>query len=1627
MHTNEICASYEPCAACQPVCSPPFCFCKIDAETRCGIAGAVFELQGNAYRWSATSDPCGVVRFPALRPGTYQLTETAPPPGYTGIETVFTVTVDCCGCLFVDGRPVCRFSIPNTPTSPGGTLRGVKFSTVDGRRLSGAVFELRNASGVVATAVSSEDGRFSIGPLSPGRYTLVETQPPSGFLPVASSHLVEVAEDGTVTVDGFVFDEVAIGNTPRTAEVLFQKRDAATGLPLSGVRFELVAGSTAYASAVSDENGIVNFGPIVAGTYRIRELSAPAGYLPLSRELTAVVAPDGSVTIDGIPAEQYVLDNTPLPDLTLNKDDGEGRPLSGARYRLSGPSGSTELATDDSGTLTFASLSPGVYTLTEISPPNGFEPDPTVRRITVREDGVIEIDGQITSTLRVSDRRILYDVRFIKRDALSGNPLAGAVFELFTTAGPIGTAVSDNEGAVDFGAVAPGSYLLRELTPPSGYDPDPTTYEVVVSADGSVTIGGTPAADFTAQNLLSQYEVSFTKRSTEDRTPVAGAQFELSQGSMLIASGTSDSAGRIDLGRVAPGSYTLRETAAAPGFLPYSVVHTVEVSADGRVTIDGAAAETFVAGNTPYPDFAVYKVNENGLPLAGARFELRSGSGVYQAVSDTSGYARFPSLAPGAYTLTELSPPPGYQPNGTVYTLTVGEDGSIYVDGSLTDMLTVTNFPTLFDAAFSKRDFVTGTPVTGAQFELRSDSGAYQAVSDTFGYVRFGGLFPGFYTLTETSPAPGYLPHTDIHNVYVDELGNVTIDGLAAEDFVIGNRILPSFTVHKTDPAGVPTAGAQFTLYRGGTPVQVLETGVDGNALFDQLEPGVYTLMETAPPPGFDPNPTVYTVTVGPDGSITIDGTAADILQVTNTPSLYALSFLKINADSGATLAGARFALYQNGSEIASAFSDANGFVDFGSLPAGAYTLRETQPPEGFSADTADRTVLIGTDGSVTIDGIPSSQYRAENLVSATLTAFKYALGAPLPGAVYELTLGGVPIATQTADQDGRMVFTGLRPGDYQLREVSVPAGYMPVTPVTNVTVLDDGSIAENGVPVAAVNLENRPVNDVLRFVKLNGAGQPLASAEFTLYDGTTAVRQAVSDANGVVDFGAGLAPGTYTLRETRAPDGFAENGQIYQVVVDIYGDITIDSAAPDRFSVQNKPLFALSIRKYDRDNLRPLEGAVYQVRRQDGTVVGEYTTNIDGLIELPDLEPGEYTVTEIQPPPGYRPDPTIWPVTVTAGTPAVLSLLNERLGYSFYFRKIDRDTGIGLPDAWFELIGPSIYTAVSDGGGFVRFDDVLPGYYQMDEIIAPPGYLAETYRYDVEVLEGGQVLINGQPSEIFEARNFRYPSFRVLKVDQNGQPLPDAQFQLLENGQIIQVQWTGPDGLVQFEDVPPGFYRLVESVPPAGYRPDPTEYEVYVDELGHVYFNGIEQDPFIVVDYPETLTITGQKRWVDRNPDHRPSQVRIVLYQNGVEYASILLDPRTQTDFEFTDLPIYDENGVPYDYTVDEVSSYPGYEKTVEGTIITNTLRYYVLTVYYEDEFGNILGQNRYLVPAFSSFTVYAPALAGYHVVSAPEFTVDSMTSDMTHTFYYARNISTLQAGRVWNEAFYWPPQSDS
>ena len=108
-------------------------------------------------------------------------------------------------------------------------------------------------------------------------------------------------------------------------------------------------------------------------------------------------------------------------------------------------------------------------------------------------------------------------------------------------------------------------------------------------------------------------------------------------------------------------------------------------------------------------------------------------------------------------------------------------------------------------------------------------------------------------------------------------------------------------------------------------------------------------------------------------------------------------------------------------------------------------------------------------------------------------------------------------------------------------------------------------------------------------------------------------------------------------------------------------------------------------------------------------------------------------------------------------------------------------------------------------------------------------------------------------------------------------------------------------------------------------------------------------------------------------------------------------------------------------------MSSYPGYEKTVEGTIITNTLRYYVLTVYYEDEFGNILGQNRYLVPAFSSFTVYAPALAGYHVVSAPEFTVDSMTSDMTHTFYYARNISTLQAGRVWNEAFYWPPQSDS
>lgn len=189
--------------------------------------------------------------------------------------------------------------------------------------------------------------------------------------------------------------------------------------------------------------------------------------------------------------------------------------------------------------------------------------------------------------------------------------------------------------------------------------------------------------------------------------------------------------------------------------------------------------------------------------------------------------------------------------------------------------------------------------------------------------------------------------------------------------------------------------------------------------------------------------------------------------------------------------------------------------------------------------------------------------------VTGTFTAIKYdqETGLPLAGARYTLYQNGNPLAGATSDSSGRLSFANVAPGEYTLIETIVPAGYLPERTSHQVIVDGRGKVTIDGSPA-----ENFPLYDVpnreaqVSFQKIDAdTGQPLEGAVFALPNGVVAI----SGSDGMVDFGT-FGPGTYTIHEITAPQGYTAVKTDFIVVVTAEGAVFIDETPIENFAAKN-------------------------------------------------------------------------------------------------------------------------------------------------------------------------------------------------------------------------------------------------------------------------------------------------------------------------------------------------------------------------------------------------------------------------------------------------------------------------
>ncbi|MFE0577681.1 choice-of-anchor A family protein [Streptomyces sp. NPDC058874] len=305
------------------------------------------------------------------------------------------------------------------------------------------------------------------------------------------------------------------GPVPVTGAVSVLKRDGATGAALAGARFELwresngtaglqttgpgadtlVAGCTTPADGLCEQTTGL-------GTYYWRETQAPPGY-----ELPDQPVHELTLTAENAQAGvRHEADNRRTPEppdgarVVLRKTDREtGLPLAGARFELwresngtAGlqpvtPGGDTRLdgacVTDAQGTCTVELPVGRTYYWRETAVPAGYEPpqDPVTAFDLTQGDVA---DGIVVAVPNTRSERYEGSIRVLKKDAKTGRPLRGAVFEVWQeTNGTAGLqtrginadrraadgCATDRGGVCDFGPLPEGWYYLVETAVPEGY------------------------------------------------------------------------------------------------------------------------------------------------------------------------------------------------------------------------------------------------------------------------------------------------------------------------------------------------------------------------------------------------------------------------------------------------------------------------------------------------------------------------------------------------------------------------------------------------------------------------------------------------------------------------------------------------------------------------------------------------------------------------------------------------------------------------------------------------------------------------------------------------------------------------------------------------------------------------------------------------------------------------------------------------------------------------------------------------------------------------------------------------------------------------------------------------------
>ena len=821
--------------------------------------------------------------------------------------------------------------------------------------------------------------------------------------------------------------------------------------------------------------------------------------------------------------------------------------------------------------------------------------------------------------------------------------LAGAVYGVFKDSVLIDEYTTDENGYFKTKEYVCGNYTVQEISPSEGYLLDKTVYSVGAEAE-NYSIEHNPISMTVTEDVIKG-NIAIIKHSddgsTQIETPEVGAEFEV----YLKSSGSYEAA------KDSEKDYLVCDENgyAATKMLPYGiyVVHqtkgweNTEWIDDFEVIISENEKEYFYLLNDAVKKSFVKIVKKdaetgNVIPVSGIGFKVwdcANSEYVSQEIyypsemildtfyTDESGSLMLPNeLAYGDYELHEVQSAEGYvldknpvpftidgsvetvivekfntaqkgrisvQKTGDIFT-TVATASSAYTDENGETIVNPTNYAPVFangNLSGAVFQVIAVEDIVTLDGTIRANAGDVVAeiTTDENGYAETDLLYLGKYEVREITAPDGYALNAESQFVELTYAGQEieirdTVNTVFENDYQ-GVEISLSKVMEKDELFNIGNSDeytrVRFGLFAAeditaadGTVIPadglISEVSLDENmtAKFDTVLPfGKYYVQEIATDEHYVLNGEKYLVNfeyMGQD----IQTVSIDCGQFVNELKRGKIEGIKVN-ESNEPLENALFGLFAvdtaeftADNAYMTAVSDENGHFEFDKIPYGEYIVREIEAPTGYILSDESYPVTISEDGEII-------EITAVNKPITVEISKQDVYGNELAGAKMQLDNSDGKVVEKWTSDGTNHVVTELPAGDYTLKEIAAPDGYVIATDIRftvdvygKITVenVDATAVSENGNPLIVMVDDTTKGKISKRDITTD---KELAGATLQIIDedGNVATEWVSTDEAHFIE-GKLIAGKEYTLRETIAPDGYEIASEI-KFTVNTDGSVT--------------------------------------------------------------------------------------------------------------------------------------------------------------------------------------------------------------------------------------------------------------------------------------------------------------------------------------------------------------------------------------------------------------------------------------------------------------------------------------